>query len=39
MPALHFTANIEGPCETVFDLIAELTCTAAGCLAPRRLAL
>jgi uncharacterized protein YndB with AHSA1/START domain len=25
MPTLHFTANIEGPCETIFELIADIT--------------
>jgi len=25
MPALHFTAHIDGPCETIFALIADLT--------------
>jgi uncharacterized protein YndB with AHSA1/START domain len=25
MPTLHFTANIEGPSETIFGLIAEIT--------------
>ncbi len=25
MPTLHFSANIEGPCETVFGLIADIT--------------
>ena len=25
MPTLHFTSNIEGPCEAVFELIVDLT--------------
>jgi uncharacterized protein YndB with AHSA1/START domain len=25
MPTLHFTTNIEAPCETIFDLIADIT--------------
>ena len=25
MPTLHFTSHIEGPCETVFGLIADIT--------------
>ena len=25
MPTLHFTTNIEGPCETIFGLIADIT--------------